>query len=132
MKLSTSLLFRLVSRFKNYMILRKIEKFLKWGIWFKSRNIKPRISIWWRETFLVWGKSSQGSVDRLALVPNCKFHPYSRFEAVSGQLSDQVRPRIPGKAWHWYGFDFGDGQFYKEPGTIYRNNIDQGEFSHSH
>ena len=30
------------------------------------------------------------------------------------------------KAWHWYGYDFGNGQFYKEPGTIYKNNIDQG------
>ena len=83
MKLSTSLLFRLVSRFKNYMILRKIEKFFKWGIWFKSRNIKPRISIWWRETFLVWGKPSQGSMDRLALDQTVHFIPTSDSERSS-------------------------------------------------
>ena len=36
------------------------------------------------------------------------------------------RDRRSLKAWHWYGYDFGDGQFYKEPGTVYKNNIDQG------
>ena len=36
--------------------------------------------------------------------------------------------RSPNKAWHWYGYDFGNGQFYKEPGTIYKSNIDRGEF----
>lgn len=27
-------------------------------------------------------------------------------------------------AWHWYGFDFGNGQFAKEPGQAYRDNVD--------
>ena len=28
-------------------------------------------------------------------------------------------------AWHWYGFDFGDGQFAKAPGQAYRDNVDR-------
>lgn len=28
------------------------------------------------------------------------------------------------QAWHWYGYDFGDGQYYKEPKSVYQRNID--------
>jgi len=28
-------------------------------------------------------------------------------------------------AWHWYGFDFGDGNFSKAPGQAYRDNVDR-------
>lgn len=30
------------------------------------------------------------------------------------------------QAWHWYGYDFGDGQYYKDPSRVYQRNIDQG------
>lgn len=29
------------------------------------------------------------------------------------------------QAWHWYGYDFGDGQYYKDPSRVYQRNIDQ-------
>ena len=32
------------------------------------------------------------------------------------------------QAWHWYGYDFGDGQYYKDPSRVYQRNIDQGKF----
>ena len=28
------------------------------------------------------------------------------------------------QAWHWYGYDFGDGQYYKDPKSVYQRNID--------
>ena len=31
------------------------------------------------------------------------------------------------QAWHWYGYDFGDGQYYKDPSRVYQRNIDQGK-----
>ena len=27
-------------------------------------------------------------------------------------------------AWHWYGYDFGNGQFNKAPGQAFRDNVD--------
>ena len=27
------------------------------------------------------------------------------------------------QAWHWYSYDFGNGEFWKEPGDIYKANI---------
>lgn len=29
------------------------------------------------------------------------------------------------QAWHWYGYDFGDGQYYKDPSRVYQRNIDE-------
>ena len=51
----------------------------------------------------------------------------SKVKIKNGQFEfDRERIFLNGanQAWHWYGYDFGNGEFYKEPGQVYKSNVD--------